>query len=119
MGKPKIYADIKEKQKAYRERKKKSGYRNVLVLVPEHLSLFIKGDPSKLTDSFITLHKDLYIEFDSVAFATENGVACAILQNKDGVEWKVTDHDQLRTLERFKGKVRLYVDGSVKVVKTG
>lgn len=116
MGKKKVYSDVNEKQKAYRERKKKSGFRNVLVLVPEHLFLFIKGEPAKLIDSFVSLHKTLYIEFDSLAFTTEEGVACAILRKDDSVEWKVTDPDQIKTLERFKGTVRLYVDGRLVVM---
>lgn len=111
----KIYSDQKEKQKAYRKRKRKSGYRGVLVLVPEHLFLFIKGEPAKLTDAFVTLHKNLYIEFEELAFTIEEGVPCAMLRNNDGVEWKVTDPDQIKTLERFKGKVRLYVDGRLEV----
>lgn len=111
MGKKKIYDDVKAKQKAYRERKKKAGFRGVLVQVPEHLFLFIQGEPSKLIDSFISMHKNLFIEFDSWSFAIENGVTCAILSDKDGLEWKVTKPDQIKTLERFKGKARLYVDG--------
>ncbi|MBM2839114.1 MAG: hypothetical protein HW415_1739 [Deltaproteobacteria bacterium] len=117
MGQKRIYPDVNEKQKAYRERKKKSGYRGVLVLVPEHLFPFIKGAPSRLVDSFVTLHKNLYIDFDSLDFATEKGVACAILRNKGGLEWKVTDPDQIRTLERLKGKARLYVDGKLEVIR--
>lgn len=116
MGKHKIYSDVNLKQKAYRERKKKSGYRGVLVQVPEHLFLFIKGEPSKLIDSFISMHKNLFIEFDSWSFAIANGVTCAILSNKDGLEWKVTKPDQIKTLERFHGKARLYVDGRLEVL---
>lgn len=116
MAKEKIYNDVKAKQKAYRERKKKKGYRGVLVQVPEYIFLFIKGEPSKLVESFVALHKNLFIEFDSWAFATENGVTCAILRSKDRVEWKVTDPDQIKTLERFKGKARLYVDGRIEVI---
>lgn len=117
MGRKKMYSDDNEKQKAYRERKKKSGYRGVLVLVPEHLFLFIQGKPDKLIDSFVSLYKDLYIEFDSLSFATKSGVTYAIIRNNDGIEWKVTDPDQIKTLERFKGKVRLYVDGRLEVIK--
>lgn len=120
MGKTKIYADGNVKQKAYRERKKELGYRNVLVLVPEHLFLFIKGEPTKLTESFVTLHKDLYIEFNDLAFASENGVDCAILRNREGKELKelkVTDPGKVSRLRRFRGKVRLYVDGTFEDIK--
>ena len=117
MGQKRIYPDVNEKQKAYRERKKKSGYRGVLVLVPEHLFPFIKGAPSRLVDSFVTLHKNLYIDFDSLDFATEKGVACATLRNDDGIEWKVTNPDKIKTLKMFKGKARLYVDGRLEVIK--
>lgn len=117
MGKKKIYDDVNLKQKAYRERKKKSGYRGVLVQVPEHLFPFIKGEPSKLSDSFIALNKNLYIEFNYLAYITENGATIAILRNDDGIEWKVTDRNKIKTLERFKGKARLYVDGRLEVIQ--
>lgn len=116
MSKTKIYANGNVKQKAYRERKKKLGNRNVLVLVPEYLFLFIKGEPSKLKDSFIAQHKDQYIDFDDLDFSAENGVTYAILRNHDGVEWKVTNPDQIKTLQRFHGKARLYVDGRLVVM---
>lgn len=117
MAKPKLYSDGKAKQKAYRERKKKSGFRAVLVLVPNHIFPFLKGEPSKLVDSFVTLHKNIYIEFDQLAFANEGKTTYAILGNKDGEEWKVTNADQIKILETFQGRVRLHVDGSITVVK--
>lgn len=117
MASQKLYTDDKERQKSYRERKKKSGYRGVLVLVPEYLLLFIKGEPSKLSDSFITLNKNLFIEFNYLAYITENGDTIAILRNDDGIEWKVKDRDQIKSLERFKEKVRLFVDGRLEVIQ--
>lgn len=117
MGKKKIYDDVNLKQKAYRARKKNKGYRGVLVQVPEHLLLFLKGEPSKLIEAFETLHKDLYIEFNQLAFTTKEGVPCAILRNIDNVEWKVTDPVQINILERFKRKAKLFVDGRLEVLQ--
>ncbi len=111
MGQKRIYPDVNEKQKAYRERKKKSGFKSVLVLVPEHLFPFIKGTPSRLVDSFLSLNKNLYLDFDSWDFATEKGVTFAILRNSEGKEFKVIDPDRVSRLRRFGGKVRLHVDG--------
>lgn len=114
----KIYANNKEKQKAYTERKKRQGFTKILITVPKHLTLFVKGNPSKLADAFMSLYKDLYIEFNSLVFTTEGEIPYAMLSNDDGVEWRVTHPDQIKTLERFKGKIRLYTDGTIKVVKS-
>jgi len=57
MGRHKVYKDSKEKQKAYRERKKGSGYRQLSVMVPESVYGALKGNPGLLVEAYIELHK--------------------------------------------------------------
>jgi len=57
MGRKKLHKDSKEKQRAYRDRKKKSGYRQISVLVPENIYKDIEGNPNLLLEAYMKLHK--------------------------------------------------------------
>ena len=57
MGRKKLYSGSKEKQKAYRERKKKAGYRQISIVVPEKIYSEIEGNPSLLVEAYVKLHK--------------------------------------------------------------
>lgn len=122
----KIYDSAKERQKAYRERKKKAGYKRIVIDVPESLYPFIKGKPATLVAAFIEYAKEkgLYVEFNQVSFvgykhARENHV---LLKNDEGCQLKVTNIEQIKLIEkadravkRLKG-VRLYPDGTLEIL---
>ena len=122
----KIYDSPKERQKAYRERKKKAGYRRVVIDVPEYLYMFIKGKPSALVTGFIedTKQKGLYVEFNKVTFVgnktSENRYV--LLRNDHGHELEVRDPKQVQIIERankkvkWSRKVRLYPDGTLEIL---
>jgi len=57
VGRKKLYKDLKEKQKAYRERKKKSGYKQISVSVPGNIYNEIAGNPNLLLEAYIKLRK--------------------------------------------------------------
>lgn len=120
----KIYESPKERQKAYRDRKKEAGYRRVVIDVPEHVYAFIKGRPSELVDMFIenATQKGLFMDFDQISFSEkgEAGVRFVELRNKERHCFKVTDPGKITVIEKamrskkFK-KVRVYPDGKVEI----
>jgi len=57
MGRKKLYKDIKDKQRAYRERKKKAGYKQISVLVPENIYKEIEGNPNLLVEAYRKFRK--------------------------------------------------------------
>lgn len=57
MGRKKLYKNLGEKQKAYRKRKKKAGYRQISVLVPENIYKEIAGNPTLLLEAYMKFHK--------------------------------------------------------------
>ena len=57
MGRTRIHKDLKEKQKAYRERKKGLGYRQISVIVPESIYGEIEGNPGLLVEAYIKVRK--------------------------------------------------------------
>ncbi len=57
MPRPRVYEDLKKKQKAYRDRKKASGYRQISVIVPESIYGEIRGNPSVLVEAYLKVHK--------------------------------------------------------------
>lgn len=116
----KIYESPKERQKAYRERKRDAGYRRVVVDVPEHVYAFIKGRPSELVDMFIeyAMQKGLFMDFDLISFSEKEqaGTRFVEMRNKDGHSLKVTDPEKITVIEKARSgkklkKVRIYPDG--------
>lgn len=121
----KIYDSPKERQKAYRERKREAGYRRIVIDVPEHVYAFIKGRPSELVDMFIELsmQKGLSLDFDQISFSEkgEAGARFVELRNKEGHCLKITDPEKIAVIEKAMRskkikKVRVYPDGSVEIL---
>lgn len=122
----KIYESPKERQKAYRERKKEAGYRRVVIDVPEYLYMFIKGKPSALIRGFIedAKQKGLYVDFNQVSFVgnkrSENRYV--LLRDDDSHQFEVRDPEQVQIIERatkkvkWSRKVRLYPDGTLEIL---
>lgn len=116
----KIYKTRREKQKAYRERKKKQGYKSICLYVPEYLFLFIKGYPERLVEAFVNQNKDKYIEFDSVSFNEDEGNPYALFTNIQGERLLIREPEKVKELKYVDEKIRrgevirLYPNGSIK-----
>jgi len=116
----KIYNDRREKQKAYRERKKKRGNRLVTLYVPEHIYPFIKGRPEILIDAFIDRHKDDFVEFNTVSLGKEN-TSPIVLSNAKGESWIITNGSDIQSIKENLGSkmtlLKLYPDGRLQIGK--
>lgn len=122
----KIYESPKERQKAYRERKKKAGYRRVVIDVPEHVYAFIKRRPADLVSMFLEFAKEkgLFMDFDQISLSKnrETGERYLELKNKEGQCLKITDPEKITAIERvMRGKkfkqMRVYPDGVVQIIE--
>jgi hypothetical protein len=116
----KIYRNSSEKQKAYRERKKKIGQRAVSFFVPEYLYKFIEGRPELLAEAFIAQNKKKYIQFSRVVLDGRGAADKHItLINEKGDSLIITDPERVESVKRmmsqknWEGTLKLYPDGSV------
>lgn len=113
-----IYAENRERQKAYRQRMRKRGFKAVNLYVSEILAAFIKDNPQKLTEAFIELNKDKFIDF-SIAAESEGGQRW-YLSNGDQMI-TVTVPEQVAALRALRGDpawngtVRVYLNGLMAV----
>lgn len=53
----KIYPTNAERQKAFRERKKREGLQTMTLMVPDHIYADIKGQPVKLINAYLEYHE--------------------------------------------------------------
>ncbi|MBF0506357.1 MAG: hypothetical protein HQL09_05935 [Nitrospirae bacterium] len=53
----KIYSNNAERQKAFRERRKKVGFQTTTLMVPDYIHAEIKGEPVKLLEAYIEYNK--------------------------------------------------------------
>jgi uncharacterized protein with GYD domain len=113
---PKLYNDNKERQKAYRERQKKKGFKAVNIYINDLVSMFLKDNPQQLIDAFVELNRDNFIEFH-IAVKAGSGEKWYL---SNGIE-KITISDpaQIETLQQLSrypswhGVVRVHPDGRV------
>lgn len=106
----------RERQRAYRMRMKRRGFKAVNLYVSEIVAAFIKENPQMLTEAFIEINRDRYIDF-TIAMEAEGGD-----------RWYLSNGDQMITITApgqvealrglrsdpaWKGAVRVYVNGSV------
>lgn len=97
---------------------KRKGFKAINLYVSEIVAAFIKENPQRLTEAFVELNSDRYIDF-TIAAEAEGGDRW-YLSNRDQMI-TVTAPEQLETLRRLRsdaawtGAVRVYLNGTIAV----